>query len=383
MSKYSVEAYGRMIRDDLRMTAYHEALQQAIQPGDVVIDIGTGTGIHALLACQLGASKVYAIEPAKAIEVAKETAKANGYSDRIQFIQDISTNLIFPEKADVIISDLHGVMPWYHQHIPSLIDARQRLLKPSGCLLPEEDRLWGGIVQADELYNSYVQPWNETHYGFNLQAGIKVMTNSWGRGRAEKDQFLTASRHWHTLNYHTVSDPNLNATLSWEVEKAGTGHGMMLWFDTTVIPGVTLTSAPYEPEIAYGSAFFPWSEPVSLEKGDRIEVQLRADLTGQSYTWSWQTVIYSADTTNQKKKHFQQSTFYSQLLSLSKLKKRASTYQPKLSAEGKIDREILHQMDGRNTLEAIASTVQAHFPEKFSNHQQALQHVQELSEIYG
>ena len=59
---YSIADYGAMIADDVRMGAFVRALRQAIKPGAVVIDIGTGTGIFALLACRFGARRVYAIE---------------------------------------------------------------------------------------------------------------------------------------------------------------------------------------------------------------------------------------------------------------------------------------------------------------------------------
>jgi protein arginine N-methyltransferase 1 len=114
---YSISAYGRMIADRVRMNAYVQALRQAVKPNSVVLDIGTGTGIFALLACQFGARHVYAIEADDAIEVARQIAAANGYTDRIEFIQDVSTKLSLPEKADVIISDLRGVLPLFQGHI--------------------------------------------------------------------------------------------------------------------------------------------------------------------------------------------------------------------------------------------------------------------------
>ena len=88
---YSVSAYGSMIRDRVRMDAYAVALRQAIRPGATVVDIGTGTGIMACLACRYGAGRVYAIEPADVIEVARRIAAANGLADRIRFIQKPST----------------------------------------------------------------------------------------------------------------------------------------------------------------------------------------------------------------------------------------------------------------------------------------------------
>src|SRR5579863_9313159 len=87
---YSLAGYGEMIADGVRMEAYARALRQTVKPGSVVLEIGTGPGIFAILACQLGASRVYAIEPDDIIQVAREVASANGCADRIEFLQDLS-----------------------------------------------------------------------------------------------------------------------------------------------------------------------------------------------------------------------------------------------------------------------------------------------------
>src|SRR5215212_1061203 len=108
---YSISAFGSMIADEKRTDAYVAALQHAITPATVVLDIGTGTGIFAILACRFGARHVYAVEPGEAIHVARQIAHANGYADRITFIQDLSTHITLPEPANVVISDLHGVLP--------------------------------------------------------------------------------------------------------------------------------------------------------------------------------------------------------------------------------------------------------------------------------
>ncbi|NMF83053.1 class I SAM-dependent methyltransferase [Nodosilinea sp. P-1105] len=379
---YSISSYGRMILDQPRMDAYLQAFRHSIQPGAVVIDIGTGTGIHALMACQLGASKVYAIEPATAIHLAKQIAAANGYSDRIEFIQGISTKLTLPEQADVIISDLHGVMPWFAQHIPSLVDARQRLLKPGGILLPQKDTLWGGVVTAPELYQSYASPWNDAPYGFDLSAGLKVELNTWGRGRAHLEQFLTNPVQWAEVDYRTVEEPNLKAQVSWTVDRPGLAHGYMLWFDTLVTDGVPLTSAPYAPEIAYGSAFFPFLEPVDLQVGDRIELDIRADLISQDYMWTWHTQVTRSGLA-QPLAEFKQSNFFSQTLDPQKLRKRVPSYVPSLSEDGQVDCSILQAMTQQLTVEQIAQKVAAQFPAQFPQGQDALDRVRDLAQIYG
>ena len=55
---YTVDSFGRMIADPARSTAYAEALRRCVRPGDVVVDLGAGTGAFSLLACRLGAGRV-------------------------------------------------------------------------------------------------------------------------------------------------------------------------------------------------------------------------------------------------------------------------------------------------------------------------------------
>ena len=81
LQKYSIADYGAMIQDTARIDGFIRAFRRVITRDTVVVDIGTGTGILALLACQMGARRVYAIEPSDAIEVAREIASANGCAD--------------------------------------------------------------------------------------------------------------------------------------------------------------------------------------------------------------------------------------------------------------------------------------------------------------
>ena len=79
---YSILGYGQMISDRVRLHAFMEAMRRTIKPGCAVLDIGTGPGIMALLACRFGARKVYAIEADAVIHVAREIAVRNGFGDR-------------------------------------------------------------------------------------------------------------------------------------------------------------------------------------------------------------------------------------------------------------------------------------------------------------
>ena len=66
-----------------RLTRFERALTQRISRGDVVLDLGSGTGVLAFLALRAGASKVYALEDTDAVELARALSAANGIEDRI------------------------------------------------------------------------------------------------------------------------------------------------------------------------------------------------------------------------------------------------------------------------------------------------------------
>lgn len=380
---YSIYDYGMMIADSGRMDAYVQALQQAITPGAVVVDIGAGTGIFALLACRLGARQVYAIEPDNAIAVAKQIAVANGVADKIKFYQDLSSNVTIPEPADIIISDLRGVLPLHQHHIPAIVDARQRLLAPDGILIPQQDTLWAAVVSAPELYRKWTSPWDSKPCGFEMRAVLPWVTNSWVKARITPELMLSEPQSWGQLDYNQINEPNLKAQLNWTIATAGVAHGFCAWFETMLASGISFSNAPGKPEIIYGQAFFPWKHPVALNIGDRVAVTIQANLVNDDYIWSWSSQIFSPGQTQPIKASFLQSTFFANPLSPSQLRKQADTYVAQLNHEGRITQTILQSMDFGKPLGEIATQLAAEFPEHFTSWQAALTRVGEISQRYS
>src|SRR5215470_8951510 len=150
---YSLRNFGDMNADVDRFGAYSKAIAKAVRPGDIVAEIGCGPGVFALLACRAGARRVYAIETDPIVEVARQLAAANGLADRIEFFQSDSRRTELPERVNVIISDIRGILPFYDHAIPSLEDARERFLAPGGIVIPQRDVLKAAVLEADEFYS--------------------------------------------------------------------------------------------------------------------------------------------------------------------------------------------------------------------------------------
>lgn len=313
---YSLHFYGQMLADAPRMDAYAAALRQAIRPDSVVMDLGCGPGVFALLACKLGARRVYAVEPNNVIGLAREAAAANGFADRIEFFDTVSSEIALPEPATIIVSDLRGVLPFFQQHIPAIIDARKRLLARDGVLIPRRDVLWAAVVQAPEQYADLIDPW-QNQFELDLSAATRFITNTWRKSDIKSDQFLAEPACWNTIDYHEVDSPDARAEISWRVARNGTAHGFVVWFDSELIDDIGISNHPASPRMIYGQGFFPFSQPVRVSEGDRIELRLAAKFVQDDYVWRW-----DSDFVDQKAS-FKQSTFYGVPLSTAQLRKSA------------------------------------------------------------
>ena len=380
---YSLSAYGEMIADRVRADAYAEALRKTIRKGSIVVEIGTGPGVFAVLACQLGAARVFAIEPAEIIQVAREVAVANGFAGKIEFFEEVSNRVTLPARADIIVADLRGVLPLFQRHIPAIVDARRRFLAPGGTLIPRKDTVWAAVVEAPKPYGEVVDPWDQNPFGQDLGPARLLSVNDVQRVRVTPSQLLTGHRLWTTLDYASVESPDVRGNLDWTVERDGTGSGIVVWFDAELAEGVTFSNAPGTPETIYRSLFFPWTQPAPLAQGQTVCVSLEAKLVENDYVWRWTTRIEPLGKSNVSPIRFEQSQLAGAVLSPTQLRKVAADYIPQLSEEGLLRRRTLELMDGNLSIEEIARRLASEFPLRFANKKQALSYAGLVSQEFS
>ncbi|GAB4519907.1 MAG: hypothetical protein Tsb0020_38490 [Haliangiales bacterium] len=145
---YDQLSYFLMTHDQARKREYERALALAA-PGKTVVDIGTGRDLNwALAAIEAGAAKVYAIEAMReSFEHAQATIATRGLEGRITLLHGRSTEVSLPEPADVCVSEIIGCIGTAEGVLPVLRDARARLLKPGGVMIP------GHLATVATLYS--------------------------------------------------------------------------------------------------------------------------------------------------------------------------------------------------------------------------------------
>jgi SAM-dependent methyltransferase len=307
-----------MIADAGRTDAYLNAMRKAIKPGSVVVDLGSGPGLFALTAVQLGARRVFAIEPDDVIQLGRDAAREHGLSDRIEFIQDLSTNVTLPEQADVIVSDLRGVTPWFARHLPSIADARSRFLAPGGILIAARDVLWAAVVEVPEYYEGIVKPWDSY---LTLGSGRRLAVNDWSKIRVTPEELLGQPVRWHELDYYHVEDADFAEDISLRVARTGVAHGFAIWFDAELFEDIGFTNAPDREPLIYKSAFFPFEQAVDVSAGDQVDVHFEGRLIGDDYVWRWNTAFSSQ---GESRISFKQSTLLGIPFSQDALRKRVN-----------------------------------------------------------
>lgn len=378
---YSIQAYGSMTRPGPRLNAYARALARVITPDSVALDIGCGAGLMALLAARMGARTVYAIEPDESIILAKQLAQDNGLAGRIIFIQDVSTRVSLPEKADVMISDLRGTLPLFQRHIPSLVDARARLLKPGGVMLAQRDRIFIAPAELAQAYEEAAAPWENEALGLNLERGREQAVNTLSGVYVEPADLLAPPEQAAELDYAVIESPDATWKVEHIIARAGTLRGLVCWFDATVWDDIGFSNAPGQPKLVYRQTCFPARRPIAVLPGDVIRGMVQAKLVGDEYVWQWRIQHQPA---GQAASEWQKlSWFNSQPLALDGLRKGADSFVPRRAAPAEADLFILASMNGQDSVAHIAQTALERFPDQFATLAQARAQVAALSRQYA
>jgi hypothetical protein len=248
-----------MLDDHPRTQTFVRAIRDVVRPGDVVVDIGTGSGVLAIAAARAGARHVYAIEGGSIAMAAREIVAANGLAERITVIEGRSTAVTLPERADVLVSETIGNDPFDEGILDTVRDARLRLLRPGARLVPASVAARVAPVDVPETFlaprtvlSSSVERWRTAYaidfgpletYARRASQRMPVLLHEARSWRRVGDPVTLVEQQLVRFEGEAV-EAHADVSLSAPAEHLG----LLCTFDALIAPGYPLSTAqPQDP----------------------------------------------------------------------------------------------------------------------------------------
>jgi type I protein arginine methyltransferase len=376
-----VDEHRHYLEDRARLTAFRRAIQESVMPGAVVVDLGSGTGILGLLACQAGATRVYSIEETGLIELARDICQANGFADRMRFIKGLSTRVDLPEPADVILADQIGHFGFEAGLFDYFSDARRRFLKPNGVTIPQRITFCIAPVEHGPLWQQ-VEFWNGSPAGFNLRPARALASNTGYPVKLLPDQLLGLSVEPFSVDPSTSGSQPLHFGCTLLITRTGTLHGLGGWFVAQLSPSVTMSNSPLsEQRVDRRNIFFPLDRPVSVQAGDAVIVTMQ--ILPVQIAVTWKVEVRKQDRTEAEHPRVTHSTLKGMLIAREDLQRTHPAFVPTLSPWGTARQTVLTLCDGTRPLAQIERELLHRHPDLFPSLSNAATFVAEVVTRYS
>jgi SAM-dependent methyltransferase len=272
-----------MLADKVRTSSFLRAVMETVRPGDVVVDIGSGTGVLSLFAALAGAAHVYAIEREPVIEVAREIADLNGLSARVTFIAGSSSGVEIPERADVLVTETIGNVGFDEGIVAWVADAKKRFLKPDARIVPGRVDAIASLVSVPRDFRT-IQEWSNPLHTLDFSPLTRIARNSLLWTELSPAAIVTEPAVVFAADF-SVSTRPLAGRVREEVIKDALVHGIGVWFRSDLTPSVTITNAPPNPVPSWEQGFLPIDEPIEVSAGDHVDFEVSSSDSGGEWTW--------------------------------------------------------------------------------------------------
>ena len=222
-----------MMNDIARNEAYFAALRAAIDPGSRVLEIGTGSGLLAMMAASLGAARVTTCEAEPLIAAtANKVIAANGLSEKITVVAKKSTELAvgteLAERADILVTEIFSSELLGENAIASIEDAKRRLLAPGARIIPASAGIMIALFGGEDIAANLAVG---ECCGFDLRQFNAIVPRKQVVGRADLNiELLSDDLEAFRFDFEIDSIfPEAKRSLKLPVARAGLCYGIIQW----------------------------------------------------------------------------------------------------------------------------------------------------------
>ena len=268
----------QLLTDRVRNQTFYKALKRRVRKDTSVMDIGSGTGVWAIAAAKLGASRVVAIEKDEMlIPIIRKLVSRNGVSDRVEIVTGDSRQVKVHGKFDLIITETVGNEAFDEGIVPIIIDAKKRFLKSTGFVIPEALAAVAApahLSGADESFPAGLQ----LDYKYLESLNLDIPKNISDPARVK---LLGAPATLTRVELVKVREPPVlsEMTASWKLKDAALFNCLVLWADVLLTHGVSLCTFPDT------TSWTPICLPVQPFQKGSAKVECSISMSNRQYYW--------------------------------------------------------------------------------------------------
>lgn len=261
-----------MLNDADRNDAYDKALRAVVGEDQLVLDIGTGSGLLAMMAARAGAKRVIGCEVVESIAgKAKEIVAVNGFEDRVTVINKSSDSLRLgedlPHPADVLVAEVFDVGLIGEGALRSIHQAKQTLLKPNATIIPRLAVMYGVLVESESIRDlDHVHKASE----FDVSSFNEFSTHpAYLQERLNAYPHRCLSEPFEVFRFDFQADIpfNRSRTIPVRVTSSGTIHFVALWFDLHLSDEIVFSTAPTDRDSHWQQAICFLETPQTVSEG--------------------------------------------------------------------------------------------------------------------
>lgn len=270
--KRILRRHAAMVLDHRRTVPLLKAMTSVVTRDSVVLDIGTGMGLLAFAAVRAGAKYVYAIDAdGESLEVARRLAAQFGMTDRICFIEGFSQTLELDTRVDVMVCETIGSAACDENILLTLSDAKKRLLRRGGKIIPERLELFGVPVRKTIKKNFLPK------LSFKKICDVDFPQIKKSVQTVERRAFLCAPKKLSSLSLRERFPTRLHTTTTFRVSQKSPMVALALWPKIIWAKNFVTDASPLLPLTHWGQRILPLRRQHSSHSTFRLEMIIQPD----------------------------------------------------------------------------------------------------------
>lgn len=260
-----------MLNDGERTKAFQAALHGQIKPGELVLDIGAGSGLLAMMAVRAGARAAVSCEMLEPIaHVARKIVAENGMAERVSIVPKSSFELAvgadLPARADLLVTETIDCGLLGEGILPVVRHAKEHLLARGARQIPASARVKFALLESREIHrNNFAFETGGLDISlfnrFSTREYFPVRLATW------RHELLSAPALAFDFDFLGELPTSRAATIPVHLARGGTVHGVVFWFELELGAGVQLSNAPGNTASHWMQAVQCFEAPISLPAG--------------------------------------------------------------------------------------------------------------------